>query len=171
MIQGRDRMNRTRAGRITRRSHLLPALSLLLACCACAACAVRNEPETRSVLRRQIVELARSLVGIPYVYGGSDIDGFDCSGFVFYVYDCFGIRLPRSAREQAQLEGAVTIKHAAPGDILVFKLKRDWHSAIYLGDGRFVHAPNADGWVRFERLTDYWLSRLKAVVAVLGNGL
>jgi len=149
------------------------ALSLVLACWACAACTVRNEPEVRSVSRRQIVALAQSLVGIPYIYGGSDIDGFDCSGFVFYVFDCFGIRLPRSAREQAQLgrgRGAVSPRHAEPGDILVFKLKRDWHSAIYLGDGRFVHAPNTEGWVRFEKLNDYWLSRLEGVIAVLGNG-
>ena len=169
MVQGSIRLKRTRSCRLAGRSRSWLALSLLLACCACAACTVRDEPEARTVLRRQIVGLARSLVGIPYVYGGSDIDGFDCSGFVFYVYDCFGIRLPRSAREQAQLHGAISPRHAAPGDILVFKLKRDWHSAIYLGDGRFVHAPNPDGWVRFEMLNEYWLLRLRAVVSVLGN--
>jgi cell wall-associated NlpC family hydrolase len=145
----------------------LPALSLLLACCACR---VSTLPPGRSVQRRQIVALAQNLAGLPYVYGGSDIDGFDCSGLVYYVYDCFGIRLPRSAREQGRLPGTVKLKHAQPGDILAFKWKKTWHTAIYLGDQRFVHAPNAEGWVRFEELNEYWLSRLETVVAVLPGG-
>ncbi len=145
---------------------LLP-VALLLALCACAT---RIEPVAAQVRRRQVVDLAMGLVGVPYVFGGGDIDGFDCSGLVRYVYDCFGIRLPRSAREQARLPGAVKLKHAAPGDILVFRLRKSWHSAIYLGDGRFVHAPSTEGRVRFEVLGTYWLSRLEAVVAVLGPG-
>ena len=162
-------MNTIRAFRKTRRPRLLALLSLLL---ACGACAVGFESQFRAgVQRRQIVALAVSLVGIPYVYGGSDIDGFDCSGMVCYVYDCFGIRLPRSAREQAELPGAVKLKHAAAGDILVFGMKKTWHSAIYLGDGRFIHAPNSKNWVRLETLNDYWLSRLVTVIAVLpGSG-
>jgi hypothetical protein len=167
MLRPRDHTSRNASRRAAAKGPRALALCLLL---AGAACAVRSEPETRTVLRRQIVELSRGLVGIPYIYGGSDIDGFDCSGFVFYVYDCFGIRLPRSARGQAKLKGAVPLRRAAPGDILVFRLKRKWHSAIYLGDGRFVHAPNFGGWVRFENLNDYWLSRLEAVIAVLGEG-
>ena len=129
-------------------------------------CSVRTQPEHRQVLRRQIVELAESLAGIPYRFGGIDIDGFDCSGLVFYVYDCFGMRIPRNAREQGQMNGDITLKHAAPGDILVFKLKKIWHSAIYLDEGRFIHAPNSGGWVRFENLNEYWLSRLHRVISV-----
>jgi len=158
----------TRARPGQSKSRLIFPLAVLL---AASACAVRTKTETRNVLRRQIVALAQSLAGIPYVFGGSDIDGFDCSGLVFYVYDCFGIRLPRSAREQARLAGSVKLKHAAAGDILVFKLKRIWHSAIYLGQNRFVHAPNAQGWVRFEELNEYWRSNLHAVVAVLPSGI
>ena len=161
-------MNTNRAPWKTGRVPVLPVLFLLLACCACS---VRPGPPPRQVMRRQVVDLAVSLAGVPYVYGGSDIDGFDCSGLVHYVFDCFGIRLPRSAREQAGLPGAVRLKRAAPGDIMVFKLKQAWHSAIYLGEGYFVHAPNATGWVRLEKLNDFWLSRLKTVIAVLpGNG-
>ncbi len=141
------------------------ALLALLA--ALAVCAVRTEPPLRAALRRQVVGLALSLAGLPYAYGGGDIDGFDCSGLVHYVYGCFGIRLPRSAREQARLKGAVRLRQAGPGDILAFRLKRSWHTAIYLGDGRFVHAPSSGGWVRLETLNDYWLPRLEAVVAVL----
>jgi len=160
-------MKTDRAHRKTGRLLLWPVLFLLLACCACA---VRPELPRRPLLRRQIVELAVSLAGVPYVFGGSDIDGFDCSGLVYYVFDCFGIRLPRSAREQAGLPGAVRLQRAAAGDIMVFKLKHAWHSAIYLGAGQFVHAPSSRGWVRLEKLNDYWLSRLKTVIAILpGN--
>jgi cell wall-associated NlpC family hydrolase len=126
---------------------------------------IRSEPQQRLV-RWQIVELAKNLVGIPYRFGGVDIDGFDCSGLVFYVYDCFGIKVPRNAREQARMTGTSKLRQAAPGDILVFKLKRIWHSAIYLGNGRFIHAPSAGGWVRFENLNEYWLSRLRKVINV-----
>jgi len=161
-------MKTDRAQRKTGRGLLWPVLFLLLACCACA---VRPELPRHPLFRRQVVELAVSLVGVPYVFGGSDIDGFDCSGLVHYVFDCFGIRLPRSAREQALLPGAVRLRRAAPGDILVFRLQQAWHSAIYLGEGRFVHAPNARGWVRLETLNDFWLSRLQTVIAILpGNG-
>jgi hypothetical protein len=157
-------MNTTRVRHGQAKHRLAFPLALLL---ACSACAVMTETTARIVLRRQIVGLAQALAGIPYVYGGSDIDGFDCSGLVFYVYDCFGIRLPRSARDQARLPGSIKLKHAAPGDILVFKLKKIWHSAIYLGQDRFVHAPNAGGWVRFEELNEYWRSHLQTVVAIL----
>jgi len=117
--------------------------------------------------RGQIVALAKNLAGVPYRFGGIDIDGFDCSGLVFYVYDCFGIVVPRSAREQARLTGNGRSRQAVPGDILIFKLNRVWHSAIYLGNGRFIHAPAAGGWVRFEDLNEYWLSRLRKVIHVV----
>jgi len=147
---------------------LLPPLSLLV---ACAACAVRTAPVLRrDVPRRQVVGLAVALAGIPYAFGGSDIDGFDCSGLVFYVYDCFGIRLPRSAGEQSRLERAIRFKHAEPGDILAFKLKEGWHSAIYIGESRFVHAPNSGERVRIETMSGYWRQRLEAVIAVLPQG-
>jgi cell wall-associated NlpC family hydrolase len=139
---------------------------LLLVILACSFCQVENEPAGRLVQRRQIVELAKNLAGIPYRLGGIDIDGFDCSGLVFYIYDCFGITVPRSAREQARLAGTSKLRQAAAGDILVFKLNRIWHSAIYMGDGRFIHAPSAGSWVRFESLNEYWLSRLRKVINV-----
>ena len=140
---------------------VLPLLIL-----TCSFCSVRTKPEHVQVLRRQIVELAKNLVGIPYRFGGVDIDGFDCSGLVFYIYDCFGIKLSRSAREQARMNGAIKLKHAAPGDILVFKLRKIWHSAIFMDNKRFIHAPNTGGWVRFENLNEYWLSHLHKVITV-----
>jgi hypothetical protein len=136
----------------------------LLAILACSFCRMRAQRDPQPVLRRQIAGLAVSLAGIPYRFGGIDIDGFDCSGLVHYVYGCFGIKVPRSARDQGRLPGTPAPTRAAQGDILVFKLRNIWHSAIYLGNGRFIHAPSAGGWVRFENLDAYWLSRLRKVV-------
>ncbi len=139
---------------------------LALLAVVCLSCRPGSLPEQKPVLRRQIVELAGKLAGIPYRFGGFDIDGFDCSGLVFYVFDCFGIRVPRHAREQGRMSGSIKLKHAAQADILVFKSHGTWHSAIYLGAGRFVHAPSSGGWVRFEVLNAYWLSRLRKVITV-----
>lgn len=160
-------MNSSRFPWPARRLRRLAAWLLLA---AGAACAVRTSPPPPRVQRRQVAGLAASLAGIPYVYGGSDIDGFDCSGLVFYVFDCFGIRLPRSAEEQAGLAVAVPWRRAAPGDILAFRLEGKWHSAIYIGGGRFVHAPSSGGWVRVEAMNEYWQGRLRAVIAVLPAG-
>ncbi len=132
----------------------------------CVFCQVGTEPEHKLPLRRQIADLAENLAGIPYRFGGIDIDGFDCSGLVYYVYGCFGIRVPRHAREQGRFHGSVPLKYAARGDILIFKSRGTWHSAIYLGAGRFIHAPSTGGWVRFEQLNGYWLSRLREVISV-----
>jgi cell wall-associated NlpC family hydrolase len=142
----------------------------LLAVLASPSCRVRTEQKPEPVLRRQIAGLAVSLAGIPYRFGGIDIDGFDCSGLVCYVYGCFGIIVPRSARDQGRLPGTVKLQHAAPGDILIFRLGRIWHSAIYLGDGRFIHAPSSGGWVRFEKLDAFWLSKLRRIVSARPHG-
>ncbi|HSQ35455.1 MAG TPA: C40 family peptidase [Candidatus Binatia bacterium] len=145
----------------SRRAWLLPLLAL-----ACLDCRAFNGPPRKPVPRRLIAELAANLAGIPYRFGGFDIDGFDCSGLVFYVYDCFGIDVPRDAREQGRLPGRIQLKHAAAADILVFKSRSTWHSAIYLGNGRFIHAPSSGGWVRTDELNASWLSRLRKVITL-----
>jgi cell wall-associated NlpC family hydrolase len=118
-------------------------------------------------LRGRIVELAQSLVGLRYVYGGGDLDGFDCSGFVHYLYSCYGIEIPRSARDIRGEPHHVKLSEARPGDILVFQINGSWHVALLLGHERFVHAPNRRGHVREEELDDYHRQHLKAVVNVI----
>jgi len=111
--------------------------------------------------------LVESLVDLPYLNGGEDIDGFDCSGFVYYVYDCFGIKIPRSAKEQSKMKSKIRFSKARPTDILVFNINRKWHTAIYDGSGFFIHAPKRGSLIRKEKLNDYWKKRLKTVIAVL----
>ncbi len=130
-------------------------------------CRIQKEPEKLRNPRSKIVELANRLVGLPYRYGGNELYGFDCSGLVYYVYDCFGIRLPRTAQQQAGLKGKISLQEAKPGDILAFKLKSGWHTALYTGSKSFIHAPNRRGKVKKETLDSSWKKRLKKVIRVI----
>ena len=143
---------------------ILLIIFLLISCCL-----VRKEPEKVWDLRGKIALLAKSMEGLPYKYGGYEIDGFDCSGLVYYVYDSFGIKLPRTAKKQAELKEKIKFKRARPADILVFKLKRRWHTSIYIGDKLFIHAPNKRSRVRKESLDKYWKKRLKYVVQIIDD--
>ena len=103
---------------------------------------------------------AISLVGTPYHYGGNTPDGgFDCSGLVNYVYrDMLDLRLPRTSRELATLQGPrIAPAQLASGDLVFFgKSGQVSHVGIYVGEGRFVHAPNSGGTVRLDRLDGSW---------------
>ncbi len=130
-------------------------------------CRVRKEPEMVWDLRGKLVALAKSLAGLPYQYGGQEIYGFDCSGFIYYVYDCFGVKLPRTAEGQAKLKEKIKLKFAKPADILVFKINRRWHTAFYIGANSFIHAPEKNDRLRVELLNEFWKDRLECVVRVI----
>lgn len=147
-----------------------PALALvfLLILFVFNGCSLQlNQAVREPRLREKIVQLADSLQGIPYRYGGREIDGFDCSGLIFYIFDSFGVNLPRTAAGQAKLKRRVKLAQARPADILVFRDRGRWHTAVYAGNGLFVHAPQSGALVRREQLTSFWRSRLQWVVAVL----
>lgn len=103
---------------------------------------------------------AISLVGIPYRYGGNTPEGgFDCSGLVGYVFrDMLDLRLPRTTRELAKLQGPkIDPARLASGDLVFFgDAGTVSHVGIYVGDGRFVHAPSSGGTVRLDRLDGRW---------------
>ncbi|UCH96023.1 MAG: C40 family peptidase [Candidatus Aminicenantes bacterium] len=113
------------------------------------------------------MKLTESLEGLPYKYGGYELNGFDCSGLVYYVYDCFGIKLPRTAKKQAKLKEKISLKRAKPGDILAFKLRSGWHTAIFIGGKSFIHAPRRRDNVRKEALDSFWKKRLKKVIRII----
>ena len=104
---------------------------------------------------------ALSLVGTPYRYGGNTPEGgFDCSGLVDYVFrDMLDLRLPRTARELAGWEGPrIAPERLATADLVFFgNAGQVSHVGIYVGEGRFVHAPSTGGTVRLDRLDGpYW---------------
>lgn len=111
---------------------------------------------------------ALDLLGTPYrKRGASPNTGFDCSGFVGYVFRVAdGIALPRTAQDMYRaFRVEVVLTELAPGDLLFFKIRRQGrtidHVAIAIGDSRFIHAPASGGAVRIESLTvPYWSRRL-----------
>ena len=164
----------TRSGNFTPGRCNSPAAILLLAgVLLVAGCAPWRPVESRTLpaappaLRAKIVTLTRALVGLRYRYGGGDIDGFDCSGLVHYVFHSFGLEIPRTARAQGKMKGRIPARMARPGDILAFRLKSGWHSAVLIDKNRFVHAPGRGKGIRAEEMTRYWKRRLKAVINVI----
>ena len=106
---------------------------------------------------------ALSLRGAPYRNGGVDpANGFDCSGFVRYVYQQHGVPMPRAVREQFQVGKPVKRERLEPGDLVFFSTVAPGasHVGIMIGGDQFIHAPSERGVVRVENLTSqYWASR------------
>lgn len=114
----------------------------------------------REAASAALLATALDLRGVPYRLGGSDLNGFDCSGFVQYVLAQHAIDMPRTVIEQYGV-GART-RAIEPGDLVFFQTvgSKASHVGIALGGGEFVHAPNSRGVVRVERMdTPYWSSR------------
>ena len=105
---------------------------------------------------------ALELRGAPYRNGGSDPDGFDCSGLVWYVFGRHGLALPRTVEDQWRLGAKVEPSELQPGDLVFFSTTSPGasHVGIVIGGDSFIHAPSASGVVRVERLgASYWWSR------------
>ena len=139
------------------------ALVLLLALGA-AACASGGN---RSVVTHPrgaapgaaIVSEARLYTGTAYRAGGASPAGFDCSGFVQYLYSQAGIALPRTAEDQFDAGRSLRPRDITAGDLVFFRTDghRVSHVGIATGDGAFIHAPNARSRVRVDRLdAAYW---------------
>ena len=109
-----------------------------------------------------LVGTALNLRGTPYRNGGSDLTGFDCSGFTQYVFAQHGIGLPRSVEEQFQIGKKVKPEELASGDLVFFSTVTHGasHVGIAIGGDEFIHAPNSNGVVRVEHLSSsYWSQR------------
>ena len=113
----------------------------------------------------QLVVNAMGFLGVPYKYGGNSVEagGFDCSGFVRAVYEqSIGKVLPRRASEQAAATQAIDRSELKPGDLVFFNtMKRAFsHVGIYVGEGKFIHAPRPGGAIRVEDMGGaYWAKR------------
>jgi len=101
-----------------------------------------------------VVAIALQYLGVPYVWGGSSPStGFDCSGFVAYVFAQIGVSLPHHAASQYGYGTPVPYDQLAPGDLVFFSGLG--HVGIYIGDGQFVHAPHTGDVVRIAYLADH----------------
>lgn len=121
--------------------------------------------------RDSVVRTAKKYVGVRYRHGGTSPRGFDCSGFVMYVYERNGILLPRSVKSQYQAGRKIRFAQAKPGDLVFFKTSRRnrlSHVGIYLGGKKFIHAPRTGKRVSYANMgKPYWRKRYIGSVTFL----
>jgi cell wall-associated NlpC family hydrolase len=140
----------------------LLALSFAILLSACGSSPQRTASDSSLDEKlNDAVMYAMSLTDTPYRYGGNSPDeGFDCSGFVGHVYQhSLGITLPRTSREISQIGISLHSNQLRPGDLVFFNTRRRSfsHVGIYVGDGKFVHAPKSGSTIRVENLNEgYW---------------
>lgn len=144
---------------------LLLAVAAFLAGCSSMPSPPPSQGTTHSSLSaeqaRDITMHALGLVGTPYRYGGNTpASGFDCSGLIGYVYlSHTGVAPPRTVAELSRFGKPVGPQELRTGDLVVFGHGRPTHAGIYVGDGRFVHAPSSGGTVRLDSLQSHYWSR------------
>lgn len=109
----------------------------------------------------KVIATAKRYIGVPYVFGGEDPSGFDCSGFVQYVLDKHGIEMPRTADLQYGIGVAVSKKNLQPGDLVYFStyLPGPSHVGIYIGNGQFINAQSSKGVAIANMNSKYWATR------------
>ncbi|HBA90052.1 MAG TPA: peptidoglycan-binding protein [Geobacter sp.] len=125
----------------------------------------REEPvakRDRSDMGNIAARTAERFVGIPYRWGGDTVvDGMDCSGFVRAVYNLCGVNIPRTSREQYRVGDVVGRDELKDGDLVFFGVSGDEinHVGIYVGDGRFVHAPRRGDDIKVSSLDESYFVR------------
>ncbi|TKC08276.1 NlpC/P60 family protein [Pedobacter polaris] len=137
-----------------------------------------NVPKVASSTATQVLDFAKSLIGVPYRYATSNPEkGFDCSGFVSYVFSNFGFKVPRSSSEFASAGVPVKLADAKVGDVLIFtgtnpRVRQIGHVGIIYsienGDIKFIHSTSgkAHG-VTVTEFNDYYKSRFMKAVSIV----
>ena len=115
-----------------------------------------NRSDAVSSKGQAVVELAKKYLGTPYVYGGSSPGGFDCSGFVYYIYKQMGVTLNRVAADQMSNGVWVAKNNLQPGDIVGFTNRSGYvnHVGIYAGNGMMIHSPQTGDVVKYESIVN-----------------
>ncbi|NLE24367.1 MAG: hydrolase [Clostridiaceae bacterium] len=112
-------------------------------------------PQATSPKALAIINTAKSYQGVPYVWGGTTPDGFDCSGFIQYVFNKNGISLPRVTSDQYKVGTSVSKSNLIPGDLVFFETYKPGasHVGIYIGNNQFIHASSGKNKVMISSLT------------------
>ena len=174
----------------------LCTLLITLACAASHAAPLATSPSTDDIdrlladkslmsrldgVRHRVTDRASDIVfnamgfmGVPYVRGGNTAEGgFDCSGFVRAMYEqTVGLILPRNAAQQAKATEVIDKQDLQPGDLVFFNTMRRAfsHVGIYVGDGKFIHAPRSGAQVRVEDMgVAYWARRFNGARRVVDS--
>lgn len=145
---------------------LILSVFLVFSCGLCHADDAKDPGllEQASSSVQEVLISAVALTGTPYKFGGTSPDtGFDCSGFVRYVFQqAANLTLPHGARAISQIGKSIPVDQLQPGDLVFYNtLKSAFsHVGIYIGDNRFIHAPSDGGGVHIVNMQDeYWVKR------------
>lgn len=112
--------------------------------------------QTDPLLSNQVVNDAISFLGVPYVWGGSTTKGFDCSGLTQFIYRDAGVTLPRTAAQQSKKGTRVDFKDMEPGDLVFWGEEgKSYHVGIFIGNGRFLHAPKPGDHVKITKMSSF----------------
>jgi cell wall-associated NlpC family hydrolase len=152
-------------GTAVSRCRVLRSAFAVAAALAISACAGHRATAPGNAAAARAARLAVSMVGAPYRYGGESPRGFDCSGLVYYTYRRAGIDIPRTTSAQFHAVHRLGSTPLHPGDLLFFNIeaKPRAHVGLYIGGGRFVHAPSSGKRVRISSLNNpYWRRRFYA---------
>ena len=106
---------------------------------------------------QRVVKYAKRFLGVPYRWGGESPSGFDCSGFVRFVYKHFGIYLPHNAYAQSRYGNYVAPENLMKGDLLFYH--GYGHVGIYIGNGRIIHSPSTGRYVEIANNRPYFVAR------------
>jgi cell wall-associated NlpC family hydrolase len=133
-------------------------LTIALGGCASTSLRADHPPNSPAIAAEsdsssRMVNLAMSMLGQPYRYGGAAPGGFDCSGLVAYAASGAGIRVPRTAREQLRIGKPIARGEVRAGDLVFLHLAhKELHVGIATGGERFIHAPSKGGYIRIDSL-------------------
>ncbi len=140
---------------------------ILALCLFLAACGAKTTSKKGMAKGYAISKTAQSQIGKYYRFGGtSPKTGFDCSGLIMWAYEKHGIKVPRVTKDQARAGKKVHSSKAKPGDIVVFKssaTSSGYHTAMYIGNNKFVHSPKTGAKIRVESLNSYWKPKVSSV--------
>jgi cell wall-associated NlpC family hydrolase len=137
----------------------LAATAMLAGCSGSPQIPEQSTVRASDAVASKAIVHAREMLGKPYKYAGDTPAGFDCSGLVKYSYGRAGIAMPRDTQSQRRMSVLVSVRSLREGDLLFFDQegKKTSHVGMYIGNGRFIHAPSSGGKVRTDSLSaEFW---------------